>query len=200
MLVGVSSAVRTLLRAMRWPLGVGAVVVLAAALYWHWRIHRFDNILRHVAEEYGVDADLLHAVIWRESRFNPMAIGRRGEIGLMQVTRAAAADWAAAEGRPVPTIPDLFLPSVNIRAGTWYLRRAVDRWTPRTDDPLPYALAEYNAGRIPVERWASNAPTARQFWQRIEFSTTRRYIATILERYRGDVLLSSAEHGDANPP
>lgn len=170
------------------------VVLLAAVLYWHWRIHRFDDVLRNVAREYGVDEHLLHAVIWRESRFNPMAVGRRGEIGLMQVTRGAAADWATAEGRPVPPIPELFLPSVNIRAGGWYLQRALQRWASRTDDPLPFALAEYNAGRTHVERWAAGVTTASQFWYRIEFPSTRRYIAAILEQYRGKVILAGSDN------
>ncbi len=177
---------RALWRAIRWPLGIGAVVVVTAVFYWHWRIHRFDDILRAVAQEYGADERLLHAVIWRESKFNPMAVGRRGEVGLMQITRAAAADWAAAEGRPVPALSELFVPSVNVRAGAWYLQRALQYWTSRTDDPLPYALAEYNAGRANVERWASNALLASQFCRRIEFASTRRYVAAILERYRGE--------------
>ncbi|MCX7818398.1 MAG: lytic transglycosylase domain-containing protein [Kiritimatiellae bacterium] len=183
-------AVRALIRALRWPLAAGATVVLSTGIYWYWRIHRFDELLRNVAREYGADPNLLRAVIWRESRFNPMAIGRRGEIGLMQITPGAAADWAAAEGRPVPAIPELFLPSVNVRAGTWYLQRAVERWTPRADDPLPFALAEYNAGLTRAERWAASAATASQFWHRIEFPSTRRYIAAVLRHYRGTVIVS----------
>ena len=37
-------------------------------------------------------------------------------------------------------------------AGTWYLRKLLRRY-PRADDPVVYALADYNAGRTHVLRW-----------------------------------------------
>ena len=51
-------------------------------------------------------------------------------------------------------------------------------------DPLPPALAEYNAGRVNAERWASEGQTAREYWSGITYPTTRKYIQDILHRYR----------------
>jgi soluble lytic murein transglycosylase len=150
------------------------------------RIHRYDTLLLRVGRTHGVDPSLLSAVIWKESRFDASAVGTKEEVGLMQLTEGAATEWALAERKAKPSRTDLFDPALNVEVGAWYLARAIRRWTPRVDDPLPYALAEYNAGRTAAERWAVTAPTAAEFTERITYPTTRRYVQDILARYRGE--------------
>ncbi len=166
--------------------GVLAAAVLAAGLLFALQIrrqHRFDGLIVEAARRHGVDARLISAVIRRESRFNPGSVGRHGEVGLMQLMPQAAQDWARAAGRPAPTREELFDPAVNIDAGTWYLARALKFWAGR-DDPVPFALAEYNAGRTAVQRWAANDAGARQFIGSITYPTTQRYVRDILRHYR----------------
>ncbi|MBI2437279.1 MAG: transglycosylase SLT domain-containing protein, partial [Lentisphaerae bacterium] len=144
----------------------------------------YDADIAGAAQEYGVDERLIRAVIWRESHFKRRRVGSRGEIGLMQVTENAAREWAAAAREPVPGKRELFKPSINIRAGTWYLQRAIKYWSAKPN-PLPYALAEYNAGRSVTLRWAEhdqNDPNI--FWNAISYPTTRRYVRDILASYR----------------
>ena len=62
----------------------------------YWRIHAYDSAIVKASALYGVDARLIRAVIWKESRFNPKCVGKAGEIGLMQVTPAAAGEAPAA--------------------------------------------------------------------------------------------------------
>jgi soluble lytic murein transglycosylase len=175
------------LKVMYWNL-VAAVLVMAigAALVFQ-RIHRFDTLIIEAGKKYGIDARLVSAVIWRESRFRPGIIGPKDEIGLMQITEAAAAEWALDRGIPMPSRAELFEPAQNIDVGAWYLARAIRRWAPRTDDPLPFALAEYNAGRTNAEQWAAQTAQARAFWEGIPFPTTKRYVRDILRRYRRGV-------------
>lgn len=149
------------------------------------RIHRYDTVILQMGRKHGVDPSLISAVIWKESRFDPAAVGTKEEIGLMQITEAAAAEWALAERLPMPPRADLFDPRMNVDVGAWYLARAILRWTPKVDDPLPFALAEYNAGRGAAERWAVTAPAAREFAERIPYPSTRRYVRDILTRYHG---------------
>ena len=156
---------------------IGAAVVLR-------RVHRFDTLIAEAGQKNGVDARLISAVIWRESRFRPSIQGPKEEIGLMQITEDAAAEWALAAHRPMPSRAELFDPETNIDAGSWILARAIKRWAPRKNDPLPFALAEYNAGRTNAERWALTSGDARDFWENIPFPTTKRYIKDILGRYR----------------
>jgi soluble lytic murein transglycosylase len=73
---------------------------------------------------------------------------------------------------------------VNLDIGCWYLRRAINRWTNSTANPLPFALAEYNAGRSNALRWASGPKPfdPRQFVEKITYPTTRKYVRVVEER------------------
>ena len=79
------------------------LLALGVIAYWgwdYWRERRFDSFILAAAKRYQVDPALVKAVVWRESRFDPDARGRAGELGLMQIRAAAAAEWAAAERIP----------------------------------------------------------------------------------------------------
>lgn len=155
------------------------------------RFHRFDAVIQEAAKRRGVDPMLIKAVTWRESRFDPTKRGADGERGLMQITDAAAKEWAKGEkiANFVPT--DLFDPKTNIEAGTWLLARALRRYEGR-DDPMPFALAEYNAGRSRVARWSgekdgSEAGTpvgSEQMMANVNIASTKNYVETVRERVR----------------
>jgi len=155
-------------------------------LRWKWREQRYGQLIQEVANRYGVDKFLVKAVIRRESEFDPFVYGRAGEIGLMQVTEGAGREWARATGRKDFGRDLLWDERVNLEAGTWYLARALKRWRDK-DDPVPFALAEYNAGFGNVLRWLPNgqATTAAQFQEAITFPGVRRYVDTVMELYAG---------------
>jgi soluble lytic murein transglycosylase len=150
---------------------------------------RFDALIVKAAREYNLDPRLVKAVVWRESRFQADVKGRNGERGLMQVTEVAARDWAVAKGFPNLHADELLIPEMNLEVGAWYLSKAVQRWN-ATGDAVPFALAEYNAGKSRVDRWVRAAlqkngqpVTAHSFQESIDFPSTARYIRTILARY-----------------
>lgn len=148
------------------------------------RLHAYDDLILQVAGEYGLPPALVRAVIWRESRFRYNARGSRGEIGLMQVTENAGREWAQAAGQSGFSRNDLFNPEINIRAGSWYLKRSLGRWEVKTN-ALPYALAEYNAGRSNAVRWATgDNGDANRFRDAITYPATRRYVSDVLGRFR----------------
>ena len=135
------------------------------------RFHRYDAFIEETARRHQVDPALVKAVIWRESKFRPNMEGSSGERGLMQVGESAAAEWAKAE-RVATFVPtDLFDPKTNIEAGTWYLAQALKRWNEK-DDPIPFALAEYNAGRQNVRRWVDDARAREQERERQQPGST----------------------------
>jgi len=117
-------------------------------------------------------------------------IGRNGERGLMQVSEIAARDWAAAKGMRELRPEQMITPEVNLEIGTWYLSKAVQRWNTE-DNAVPFALAEYNAGKSRVDRWVRTASqkqkgqpvTAEIFQHSIDFPSTARYVRTIMARY-----------------
>ncbi len=153
-------------------------------LRWVYREHRYDKLIAEIATKYGVDKALVKAVIRRESKFDPFVYGRAGEIGLMQVTAPAGEEWARAVGRRDFGKDLLWSERVNIEAGTWYLARGLRRWQ-GMDDPIPFALAEYNAGLGRVRQWLPRGgqTTAREFMDTIGIASVRAYIGAVTEYY-----------------
>ena len=152
--------------------------------YYRWRDHRFDAVIAGAAQRYGVEPALVKAVVWRESWFNPAARGRKTEFGLMQIRAEAAGEWARAEKITRFAPEQLFDPATNTLAGTWYLGKLLKRYQ-KTDNPLPYALADYNAGRSHVLRWSKGAATTNHtlFIEQMDYPSTRKYVKTVLRRY-----------------
>ncbi|HZQ46756.1 MAG TPA: lytic transglycosylase domain-containing protein [Verrucomicrobiae bacterium] len=156
--------------------------------YWwrhEWREHSQDVPILAAARRYGVEPALVKAVVWRESRFNPRTRGGKGEIGLMQVLpKAAAKDWTVAE-RIQPLAAEILLdPGTNTLVGAWYLEKLLKRYA-QTDNPLPYALADYNAGRGNVLKW-EHGPAATNsiaFIEQIGFPGTKNYVRSVMRRY-----------------
>ena len=149
------------------------------------RFQQHDELIRTAAAQHGIDPMLVKAVIWSESRFDPQKFGGAGERGLMQLTEPAAKEWAA-DGRVENfRVEELFDSETNIQAGTWYLARAMQRWKHQSD-PVPFALAEYNAGASRAQRWAGGSGDAvippNQFRNNIDFPGTRKYVDTIMAR------------------
>jgi soluble lytic murein transglycosylase len=151
------------------------------------RFQQHDAMIRSVAAEHQLDPMLVKAVVWRESRFDAQKFGTAGERGLMQVSEKAAQEWAREMKAENFRVEELFDPKTNLEAGTWYLRRAVEHWQNQAD-PLPFALAEYNAGASRALRWAGGADTKtmpeNQFRDNIDFPGTRNYVDSIIARYR----------------
>jgi soluble lytic murein transglycosylase len=151
------------------------------------RFQRYDGMIQSVAAAHRLDPLLVKAVVWRESRFDPQKYGSVGERGLMQVSEKAANEWARENKIDNFRVEELFDPQKNLEAGTWYLQRAWQHWE-QEPDPLPFALAEYNAGASRAQRWAGGeqapAMTAKAFLSNIDFPNTRKYVDSIIARYQ----------------
>ena len=151
------------------------------------RFSAYDAMIADAARKHGLDPLLVKAMVWRESAFDPSKVGTSGERGLMQVSEAAAQDWAAAEKIETFVPTDLFDAKTNLEVGTWYFKKGLERWKQKAD-PVPFALADYNAGHRTVERWIAatergDDAVAENLMRAIDFPTTRKYIESILSRY-----------------
>jgi len=175
---------------LRWTYIFVVVILLAAlagellSLYWQSyqpKERPCDPLIVQEARESGVDPFLIRALIWRESKFDPKTHGSADERGLMQVTPEVGRMWAKANKIANFQPDDLYDPQTNIRAGTWYLNRAIRHWS-QTDDPVTFALAEYNAGPSNALRWvdAQNPQDHVAFMERITYPSTRDYVEAIL--------------------
>ena len=175
------------MKQLRLPLLAALVLVLAgvAARWWYvWQRERSqDAPILAAARRYGVEPALVKAVVWRESWFDPHARGHAGELGLMQLREPAAREWAEAEHLAGFNHEQVLDPATNTFAGAWYLAKALKRYT-NTDNALPYALADYNAGRGNVLKWlhGAGATNSAVFSEQIGFPMTRRYVQSVMKR------------------
>lgn len=146
----------------------------------------FDKTIEATAWTYGVDPLLVKAVVWQESRFNPLAKGSTNDYGLMQIVpTASVTDWAKSRRVPIPTTAALLDPQLNIEIGTWYLARQVYAFASK-GLPLPVALAAYNAGPDRALEWFTKAEDyapAKNPLPYIGISSTRAYVKSVLNKY-----------------
>jgi soluble lytic murein transglycosylase len=145
---------------------------------------RFTPQITAAAERYHVDPLLVRAVIWQETRFHPDRRGKAGEIGLMQIRETASLEWAEVEHVQNFSHEHCFDPGTNTLAGTFYLGKLLKRYT-QSDDPVPYALADYNAGRGNLRKWNTGeaATNSAVFIRQIGFPGTKAYVKAIERRY-----------------
>jgi soluble lytic murein transglycosylase len=141
---------------------------------------RHEDIIRQQSRDKDVDASLIAAVIYAESRFSDQT-SHAGARGLMQITPLTAREIEKLSGGSTFEIDDLSDPDLNIRYGTFYLRELLDRY----DGNEVAALAAYNAGPGNVEEWGGAALTLDD----IQLDETRAYVAEVLDKqdaYRGE--------------
>jgi soluble lytic murein transglycosylase len=134
---------------------------------------RHEDIIRQQSEEKGVDASLIAAVIYSESKFSD-ATSSAGARGLMQITPEAANEIERLSGGTSFRLDDLSDPEINIRYGTFLLRELLDRF----DQDEAAALAAYNAGPAHAEEWGGSDLGVEE----IPFPETRAYVEEVLEK------------------
>ena len=120
---------------------------------------QYASIINDIAQEVGVNADLIHAVIQVESAYNPNAISSRGAQGLMQLIPATAARFG---------IDQVHDPESNIRGGARYLKNLLGRF----DNDLELTLAAYNSGEGTVQKYKNTIPP---------YPETQAYVIRVLD-------------------
>jgi soluble lytic murein transglycosylase len=175
-----------------WLMVIAFSLAIAMLLWLYGHTTRYDDMIGLSAARHGVDFYLVKALIFEESWFRSEIRGGSGEIGLMQITAAAARDFSDRKGFPPLTDARLFEPALNIEIGCWYLRQSLDRYR-ASPAPALFALLRYNAGEVRADAWlqsalAKPAPTGvqdeRYYLSLVDFPTTREYVRRILQRAR----------------
>ena len=128
---------------------------------------RYEQIVRGHARNYDLDPALLAAVIYTESKFDANAKSGAGAIGLMQLLPETAKGIAVRTGGKAFVVADLYVPELNVRYGSWYLRNLLTRYGDERT-----ALAAYHAGQGNVDSW-------RRQGVGIQFAETRSYVAKV---------------------
>lgn len=113
---------------------------------------------RYYATLFGLDAALVQAVVWQESRYCPTAVSPKGAVGLGQLMPSTAAELRV----------DPWSIDQNLWGTAKYLRAQYD-----TFNNWPLALAAYNAGPGNVTRYGGIPP----------FEETQAYVRSVLDAY-----------------
>jgi soluble lytic murein transglycosylase len=138
---------------------------------------RHDDIIRQQADDKELDASLIAAVIYEETRFQPRT-SPAGAEGLMQITPETAAFVAERSGATSFRLDDLGDPQINIAYGSYYLRYLIDRY----DGDERLGIAAYNAGATNVDNWLEEADDDELDLEDIPFVETREYVEDVEER------------------
>ncbi|HWR19198.1 MAG TPA: lytic transglycosylase domain-containing protein [Clostridia bacterium] len=133
----------------------------------------YDSIIAAASNAYGLDADLIRAVIQAESSYNKNAVSSAGAEGLMQLMPGTAASLG---------VTDSFDAQQNIFAGTQYLSKQIERF-----GDIRLALAAYNTG--PSRVASLNITDVNDVEQYTKLSTSvRAYVDRVLsyrDAYKG---------------
>jgi soluble lytic murein transglycosylase len=154
-------------------LGAGFAYVRETSPVWYERLRyplSYEHIVVGHARNYDLDPALIAAVIYRESRFHARAESSSGAIGLMQLLPDTAKGIALHTGGSRFRVEDLYDPEINVRYGSFYLRRLLTKY----DGDTRLALAAYNAGQANVDGWLAEGND-------IAFPETREYVEEVLE-------------------
>jgi len=126
----------------------------------------------------GLDPAWVAAQTRAESSFMPKARSAADARGLMQILPGTGQLTAKRLGAPWSGGESLYQPEINLRLGTAYLRQMLDRF-----GGFPYlAIAAYNAGPAPVDRWRlARAQLEPDFFiESIPYKETRDYVTRVL--------------------
>ena len=140
---------------------------------------RHEDIIRQQAADKDVDAALIAAICYQESKFQDRT-SRAGARGVMQLLPSTADYIARKSGGTQFEHGDLADPQINIAYGSWYLRYLLDHYS--GNERL--AIAAYNAGETNVDEWVEDAGDPGKFTTDgdIPFSETRAYVASVEQK------------------
>ncbi|MDH5661216.1 MAG: membrane-bound lytic murein transglycosylase MltF [Gammaproteobacteria bacterium] len=104
-----------------------------------YRLPRYQEMFEDAAETNELDWQLLAAVAYQESHWNPRAVSPTGVKGIMMLTNRTAKDLG---------VKDRTIPVQSIKGGAQYIRELSEKFSDKLDekDRLWFTLAAYNVG------------------------------------------------------
>ena len=121
---------------------------------------RINNAITEASKKYGIDENMIRAIIKQESSFQPFALSTSGAMGLMQLMPETA-KWLSVD--------DPYNIEQNIMGGTRYFKDQLDAF-----DNVELALAAYNSGPNNVRRYNGIPP----------FLQTQNFVRNVMRYYQ----------------
>lgn len=138
----------------------------------------YRSELESFSRQNSLDPYLVAALIRQESEFNPRAISVAKAYGLTQVLPSTGRELSRIVGVRPFRADMLFVPAVNLKLGTYYLKRLVGELGGQWEA----ALASYNAGKSRAVEWLTwgDYREPAEFIETIPFTETREYVQIVL--------------------
>jgi soluble lytic murein transglycosylase len=138
----------------------------------------FRDALEKNARLSALDPFLVAGLIRQESEFNPHAISRARALGLAQIMPGTGRLLSRKINIRGFRTAMLYVPDVNLRIGTFYLRLLLDELQGQWEE----TLASYNAGKARVVAWLTGAQYAEpaEFVESIPIPETRDYVQNVM--------------------
>ncbi len=163
-----------------------------ARIWWeHAYPLAYDDLVERWRERHGLPPYYTHAIMRKESGFDPNALSFADARGLVQVIPRTTRRIADELGLPY-TDDMLWDPDMNLRIGTWYLGGLLEKFRHQ----IPIAAGSFNSGPAPVMRWLeeNGERPIDEFVELVSFSQTREYMKLVTATYARYLYLYGGEH------
>lgn len=183
--------------AQHWQMDQIAIRTLVKADYWDDLSIRFPISywpeVQHNADLQNLDPALVLGLMRQESMLDKNAQSPVGAKGLMQLMPGTARQIAGELDEDWQSEYSLFNPDTNIRYGSYYFRKLLNRF----NGHVALATAAYNAGPNRIVKWLPTVkPVPADIWvETIPFKETRKYVTSVLtysliyqQRLQGNLL------------
>ena len=144
----------------------------------------YEEFVSMYSDEYGVDENLIFAVIKAESNFQEDAVSHKDALGLMQIMKETAEDVARKYNIEIDfnnSEREILNVQNNIKIGTKYLAVLLEKYK-----NIEVAVAAYNAGIGTVDNWIEKGiiKSDGSDIENIPYKETNNYVRKILRNYK----------------
>lgn len=144
----------------------------------------YEEFVSMYSDEYGVDENLIFAVIKAESNFQEDAVSHKDALGLMQIMKETAEDVARKYNIEIDfnnSEREILNVQNNIKIGTKYLAVLLEKYK-----NIEVAVAAYNAGIGTVDNWIEKEiiKSDGSDIENIPYKETNNYVRKILRNYK----------------
>ena len=144
----------------------------------------YEEFVSMYSDEYGVDENLIFAVIKAESNFQEDAVSHKDALGLMQIMKETAEDVARKYNIEIDfnnSEREILNVQNNIKIGTKYLAVLLEKYK-----NIEVGVAAYNAGIGTVDNWIEKGiiKSDGSDIENIPYKETNNYVRKILRNYK----------------
>ena len=149
-----------------------------------WWEHAYPEAYKPLVDKHRAlgnnPAGYLHAIMRKESGFDPQTLSYADAQGLLQMIPATTSRVAKHLNLPYDA-GKLYDPEFNIQTGSWYIGNLLAKFK----EQIPLGAGAFNSGPRPVMRWCDQNGDREmdEFVELVSYTQTREYMKKVTENY-----------------